>query len=375
MKKIFAILLTFTIFNAANAHFSLQETTTKKAKIQVALLLDTSNSMDGLINQAKSQLWKMVNQLANSKKNNETPDIELALYEYGNDRLAMNEGYIRQVVPLTTDLDLVSEKLFELTTNGGAEYCGWAIEDATFGLQWTNKDDDLKIIFIAGNEPFSQGPKDFRETCKAANTKGIIINTIHCGDYQQGINENWKAGADLANGKYMNIDQDDKVVHIPTPYDNDIIKLNKKLNKTYIGYGHEGEKKMERQMAQDSNAAAYGAANARTRASFKAKKSYNNAEWDLVDAAEADEEILEEMKEKDLPEEMQNMTTEERKKYIEKKSEERKKIQEEIRILDEKAKAYVAKQQKESAEKLTLDNVMLDAVREQAVSKAFQFKN
>jgi hypothetical protein len=279
------------------------------------------------------------------------------------------------VVPLTTDLDLVSEKLFELTTNGGAEYCGWVIEDATLGLQWTSNDDDLKIIFIAGNEPFSQGPKDFRETCKAANSKGIIINTIHCGGYQEGITENWKAGADLAKGKYMNIDQDNKVVHIPTPYDNDIIKLNQKLNKTYIGYGGEGKMKAERQMAQDANAAAYGAANARTRASFKAKKSYNNAEWDLVDAAEDNEEVLEEIKKEDLPEEMQNMSTKERKAYVKKKSQERKEIQEQIRILDEKAKAFVASKQKENAESLTLDKVMIDAVREQAISKNYQFEN
>jgi len=31
--------------------------------IQIALLLDTSNSMDGLINQARSQLWAIVNSL------------------------------------------------------------------------------------------------------------------------------------------------------------------------------------------------------------------------------------------------------------------------------------------------------------------------
>ena len=374
MKKMLSILLSLTIIGSANAHF-LPKPITTKAKIQVALLLDTSNSMDGLIDQAKSQLWKMVNELATSKKNNETPDIEIALYEYGNDRLEAKEGHIRQVVPLTTDLDLVSEKLFELTTNGGNEYCGWVIEDATLGLQWSNSNDDLKIIFIAGNEPFSQGAKDFRKTCKAAISKGIIINTIHCGGYQEGINENWKEGADLADGKYMNIDQNDKVVHIPTPFDDEILKLNQQLNKTYIGYGGEGKMKAERQMVQDDNAAAYGAANARTRASFKAKQSYNNAEWDLVDAAESDEEILEEVKKEDLPEEMQNMNIEERKKYIEKKSKERKVIQEKIRTLDEKAKAFITAKQKENAEKLTLDNVMIDAVREQAESKAYQFEN
>lgn len=36
--------------------------------MQMAILLDTSNSMDGLIEQAKSQLWKIVNELALGKR-------------------------------------------------------------------------------------------------------------------------------------------------------------------------------------------------------------------------------------------------------------------------------------------------------------------
>jgi len=49
-------------------------------KIQVALLLDTSNSMDGLIEQAKSRLWNIVNTLTTLKYNGQTPNIEISLY-------------------------------------------------------------------------------------------------------------------------------------------------------------------------------------------------------------------------------------------------------------------------------------------------------
>ena len=85
-------------------------------KIQLALLLDTSNSMDGLIDQTKSQLWMLVNELGETKRGGETPQIELALYEYGNRNISVSKGYIRQVMSLTTDLDGVSEKLFALKT-------------------------------------------------------------------------------------------------------------------------------------------------------------------------------------------------------------------------------------------------------------------
>jgi hypothetical protein len=56
-----------------------------KPKIQIAILLDSSNSMDGLIDQTKNQIWKVVNVLTDVTKNGETPTLEVALYHYGND--------------------------------------------------------------------------------------------------------------------------------------------------------------------------------------------------------------------------------------------------------------------------------------------------
>jgi hypothetical protein len=347
--------------------------TSQKSKIQLALLLDTSNSMDGLIDQAKSQLWKMVNELATAKKDGVSPDIELAIYEYGNSGLDATKGYVRQVLPLTNDLDLVSEKLFALKTNGGDEYCGWVINDVATDLAWSADNDNLKLIIIAGNEPFNQGPRDYKEACKKAIEKGIMINTIHCGDYEEGIRTFWKDGADCSDGKYMNINQDDKVVHIPTPFDTTLIRLNSDLNKTYIGYGSLGGSKMEAQAAQDSNAASYGAANTRERASAKASAAYKNTSWDLVDASEEDEKVLDKVDKDDLPEEMKKMTKEEQKKYVESKAKERETIQTEIKKYDALAQKYIAEQQKNNAESLTLDNVMISTLKKQATDKKFKF--
>ena len=39
----------------------------EKQYVKIALLLDTSNSMDGLINQAKAQLWDIVNEFTHAK--------------------------------------------------------------------------------------------------------------------------------------------------------------------------------------------------------------------------------------------------------------------------------------------------------------------
>src|SRR5436305_1675097 len=79
----------------------------EKPKIQMAILLDTSNSMDGLIGQARAQLWKIVNEFAKAKKGGVQPDLEVALYEYGNNGLDAKTHWIRMVSPFTDDLDKV----------------------------------------------------------------------------------------------------------------------------------------------------------------------------------------------------------------------------------------------------------------------------
>ncbi len=346
-------------------------------KIQVALLLDTSSSMNGLIEQAKSQLWKMVNDLAGSTKEGETPNIEIALYEYGNDNLSARSGYIRQISVLTTDLDAISEALFALTTRGGEEYCAWVGKSALNDLQWTDSTNDFKVMFIAGNEPFTQGPVPVRQLCELAKQKGVVVNTIHCGDYQKGIRDGWKDGAICTGGEYMNINMDSEVVHVATPYDDKVMELNQKLNDTYLSFGSSGLAKKENMATQDFNANTYSAANSRTRAFFKSKKSYDNSSWDLVDASADKEvsEVLEEVEEESLPEEMKGMTDKERQDYVEKKKTERENIRQELLEYEKKTKEYIAEKRKEMSETETLDNAMLKTLRKQAESKAYKFEN
>jgi len=222
-----------------------------KPLIQMAILLDTSGSMEGLIEQAKTQLWKIVNEMALAKQKGVNPQLEVALYEYGKSSIPASEGYMRMIVPLSVDLDLISEELFKLRTNGGSEYCGMVIQSAVKGLKWTQTNDHLKVIFVAGNEPFTQGSVDYKKACKESITNGIIVNTIFCGNYQEGVNTHWKDGADLADGKYMNIDQNKKIAHISAPQDKEIVALGKQLNQTYVAYGKTGGQKKERQKTQD----------------------------------------------------------------------------------------------------------------------------
>ncbi|MCB0586134.1 MAG: VWA domain-containing protein, partial [Phaeodactylibacter sp.] len=117
---------------------------------------------------AKSQLWKILNELTRARKDGQVPDLQIALYEYGNSGLSAQTGYIRQVQPFTNDMDLVSEKLFSLTTNGGEEFCGQAIYSSLNELQWGAIPSSLRLIYIAGNEPFTQGRVPYATACSLA---------------------------------------------------------------------------------------------------------------------------------------------------------------------------------------------------------------
>ncbi|MCB0489338.1 MAG: VWA domain-containing protein [Cyclobacteriaceae bacterium] len=347
----------------------------KDQRIMLALLLDTSNSMDGLIDQAKSQLWKIVNELAAAKcGDGSRPSIKIALYEYGNDGLPSSEGYIRQVSGLTDDLDLISEKLFALSTNGGNEFCGQVIKTSLNQLSWSTSPADLKMIFIAGNEPFTQGSVSYRLACGVAKEKGVVVNTIFCGNFDEGMRTSWKDGADIAGGSYMSIEQNRKTVYIATPYDDQIASCNERLNKTYLYYGASGEQKKAAQATQDRNAESYGQANKVERAVSKSSHAYKNSSWDLVDAAKEDEEIIASAPAQELPPEMQGMSTEQRTKYVAQKAEERKKIQNEIQALNKKRQEYIASHSTNENDDSMLDAAMIKAIREKARALNFDWK-
>ena len=346
----------------------------RQATIQIAILLDTSNSMDGLINQAKSQLWKIVNELATTKKNGKVPHLQVALYEYGKSSLSYSVGHIRMILPLTTDLDKVSEELFALKTLGGQEYCGWAIQNATQQLSWGDSSHDFRAIFIAGNEPFTQGPVPFQKACKAAIEKGIVINTIHCGSHAEGVRGKWQEAALLSDGSYMVIDQNAQVVHIEAPQDKEILALNGEMNKTYIPFGRGGEASQARQMAQDSNAMGVSQESSVQRALSKASVHYRNTSWDLVDAAKEGQVSLEKIKEEELPAEMQKMTLEQRKAYVKEREAKRAEIQEKIKKLNAEREKYVAEQRKSNSEETTLDAVMIKALRGQLKKRNYETK-
>ena len=335
--------------------------------VQLAILLDNSGSMSGLIEQAKGELWRVVNELTAARQNGKQPRLQVGLYTYG-------DPPPRQLNALTDDLDKVSEALFAVSINGGSEYCGQVIQTASRELAWSASPHDLKLIFIAGNEPFTQGPVDYREACREAIAKGIMINTIHCGD---GIPDDWRDGALLADGKAISINQNAVVAHIEAPQDAEIARLGADLNQTYIPFGAVAAESQARQVMQDANAAKQSQASSVQRAVSKANAYYRNSAWDLVDAVKDGSVQLADVKTEDLPDNMHGMSAAERQQYVARQAAARQRLQDQINRLNTERNTFVAEKRKEVAAQSgqkTLDQALVEAIRSQASQKRFIFE-
>jgi hypothetical protein len=347
-------------------------------KIQAAILLDVSGSMNGLIEQAKAQLWNMVSTMGKAKCDGEvSPKIEIALYEYGRSTNDSKQGYVKQINGFISDLDSLSQNLFSLNTNGGDEFCGHVIYSSLQELQWDAAPENYKVIFIAGNEDFLQGDIQYTRSCTEANQKGVIVNTIYCGDKMQGIREHWNLAGECGNGSFTNINQDTKIEDIPTPYDSMLYVMNDKLNGTYIAYGSNAYYFTTNQSKQDKQNTSMSKTAGIKRIKAKSNgKVYNNAQWDLVDAKASGGFDFKTIDKKILPDSLKNKTADELEKIVDVKSKERSNIQKEITTLNTQRDAYIATEKAKNAgtknNAQTLETEVEKIIKEQA--KRFNMK-
>jgi len=350
----------------------------KGRPVDVVLCLDTSNSMDGLIDSAKRKLWAIVNDLA---KLEPAPNLRVALYSYGNNNYEASKGWVRKDLDLTTDLDEVYKQLYALRTKGGNEYVARVSRDALADLKWSDDKDALRIVFVCGNESAAQDKEVKLESVAAqAKAKGVVINTIFCGPQGHPDATGYKEFASMAGGKYANIDQDraKSEAAIKSPYDEEIQKLSVKINDTYCWYGPKGEAAKANQSVQDGNAVKESGAVAAERGATKASKLYRNAACDLIDRMETEKDFdLKKIKEEDLPEELKKLKPEEREPYLKKKAADRADIQKQVAELTAKRSKFIEEERKKepkSAADQAFDTALRGMLKEQAAAKGMKVK-
>lgn len=350
-------------------------------KIEIAMLLDTSGSMDGLIAQARRRLWRLINETGKARKNGQTPTIEVALYEYGSGTVTAKDGFLRQIVGLTTAHDQVGAELFALKAKGSEEYMGLAIQHAMSNLRWSKTDADFRTIFVAGNETILQGPVPARDAAAAARRSDIVVNTIYAnneGGNEPGarpspVAEEWRSVADSGGGTFAVISPQ-QAPDIKTPYDADLVASTDKLELTFLPFGQRGFDAYKRMRELNRDISRGSASDYADRGGYMAGDHFDTS-WDLVDAIKEPGFKLENVAEKDLPEILRGKSLAQKLSIIRAHGEEREKLKAEIRRLGALRETFIAAElgRREEEAGQNLEKMMVAALREQLRAKGFQF--
>ena len=350
----------------------------EKPKIDVVFVLDTTGSMSGLIQTAKEKIWSIATTMASAQQ---TPEIRIGLVAY-RDR---GDAYVTKVVDLSGDLDSVYATLMDFQADGGGdgpESVNKALYDAVHNISWSQEDQAYQVIFLVGDAPPHMDYNEVRypEIVASAAEKGIVVNTIQCGDMPMTVDP-WTQIAALSNGNFFQVEQAGSAVAFTTPYDDDIAELSAKLDDTRLYYGTAEEKeKMHGKVAATVklNEGASVASRARRGVFNSSVGGRTNllGENELVAAFESGTIDLDDLEEDELPETLKPMPRAEQEAFVAALAVERQDLQRKIQDLSKDRSEYLVQKVEEAGGmKSSLDQKLYDAVKEQASAAGLEYED
>lgn len=348
-------------------------------KVDVVFVLDTTGSMSGLIQTAKDKIWSIATTMASAQP---TPEIRIGLVAY-RDR---GDQYITQVVDLSDDLDSVYATLMDFQADGGGdtpESVNKALYDAVHDISWSQDSQAYQVVFLVGDAPPHTDYQDevsYPEIMAAANRKGIVINTIQCGD-MPATAASWTQIANLGQGKFFQVEQAGSAVAMTTPFDAELAALSAQLDDTrlYFGSAEEKEKMAGKIAATDKLHEGSSLESRARRATFNMSaggRANLLGKNDLVDGVASGEVKLEELDEAELPAALKPMAPAEQQAYVAELAQERSDLQRQMRELAEDRDDYISKKVNEAGGyKDSLDQKIYEAVAEQAAVAGLEYKD
>jgi hypothetical protein len=292
--------------------------------IDLVFVLDTTGSMSSLIDGAKRKIWSIANTVIDR---NPAARIRMGLVGYRD----IGDEYVTRVHPLTEDIQGLYAKLLAFQANGGGdtpESVNEALAVAVDQQPWT-QGEASRILFLVGDAPpHMDYPQDrkYPATLKIAREKGIVVNTVQAGEHGQ-TRRYWQDIAQQGGGQYVAIPQDGgRIVIIETPYDQDILILQGRINATIVPYGRAEQQESTLDKAK-SYRAAPSASIAAEMSSFvnksgKGKAAVTGAGDMVADIAEGRVNLAD-IPKQELPAPLQNMAAEDKKAYLAARGEER----------------------------------------------------
>jgi uncharacterized protein YegL/post-segregation antitoxin (ccd killing protein) len=361
----------FALSLAALPFFAALSSALAKPTVEVAFVLDTTGSMGGLIEGAKRKIWSIATAIVDA---NPDADIRMGLVAYRD----IGDEYVTKKFELTSDIQDLYASLLELKARGGGDWpesVNEALDTAVNKLKWTDGGDVRRIVFLVGDAPphmdYEQDTK-YPVTLKVAKQKDIIVNAVLAGNARD-TERVWRDIAQNGNGRFIPIPQDGgQVVIIETPYDEDIIILQREINGTVIPYGPKSlQKRTEDKTRQLTEVAAAAPSQASEMASYLNKRAKISSEavtgdGDLVADLKAGRTSFSAIKDEDLPANLRTMKPEQRMDEVNKQMASRKALNEKLAALVAKRDKYVAAQREKAPPKASsFDRVVEDTLKAQ----------
>jgi Mg-chelatase subunit ChlD len=341
----------------------------QRATIELVFVLDTTGSMGGMLEGAKTRIWGIVNDVL-QRRGNANTQVKVGLVAY-RDR---GDAYITKITPLSSNLDAVYAQLMSLRAEGGGdgpEDVRSAMADALRSAGWSSQARaHSQIMFLVGDAPPHddyQGLPSTTASARLAQQRGIIVNTVQCGNMGE-TTPAWRSIAQFGGGEYFAIAQDGGVDVITTPYDQELAKLGEQMGATYMAYGASDHRARSQvgQAAMESSVMAAAPAPARAeRALNKALNTSAYDESDLVQKAESNSIALPAIAEAELPDALRKLEPAKRQAALDKAVAERKALRERIVALSKRRDAFVAERRKDKGAKTGFDAAVSDALARQ----------
>src|SRR5262245_24162314 len=153
-----------------------------KPRVDLVFALDTTGSMSGLIEGAKTKIWSIASFVARAQP---TPELRVGLVAYRD----VGDAYVTRVFDLDEDLDRVYKRLLSFRADGGGdgpEHVARALHESVYKMSWAPKtNDSVRLIYLVGDAPphydYEDG-YDLARAARAAANKGIQVHAIRCGN-------------------------------------------------------------------------------------------------------------------------------------------------------------------------------------------------
>ena len=347
-----------------------QQQSARRATIELVFVLDTTGSMGGMLEGAKTRIWGIVNDVL-QQPGNAGATVRVGLVAY-RDR---GDAYITKVTPLTDNLDAVYSQLMSFKAQGGGdgpEDVRSAMAEAVRLGGWSAPGPRTsQVMFLVGDAPPHDDYRNLPATdasSRSAARRGIIVNAIQCGNDAE-TTQAWRNVAQYGGGEYFAIAQDGGVDIAVTPYDEQLARLGEQMGATYMAYGA-SEKRVARQSAQvameSSVAAAAPPAAIAERALNKALNDRAYDDSDLVQKAESGKLALPQIAAAELPDSLRRLAPEQRQAALDKAVAQRKALRAKIVTLSKQRDQYLAGQRaKGGAGKAGFDTAVSHALARQ----------